>query len=261
VTPLLRIPTLNFPNHLLVCHRNCFIATTMSLKRKAADAATEASKKTKQNSITSFFGAPKPKADAPAATFDKDAWVSKLTDEQKELLKLEIDTLHESWLPHLKDVLLSPNFLELKRFLKKELASGKTLYPPMQDVYSWYVSTHTNCAHFARTIADTMQVASHAPQHRQGSHHRSGSLPRPQPGPRPLLLRAPADTRPALAQEHIHRPQERLPRLSGAAQKRGPADTVGGPRRADDQHGSHSAPIRGELAQGQGLGASDSEGD
>ncbi|KAF2242029.1 uracil-DNA glycosylase [Trematosphaeria pertusa] len=113
----------------------------MSLKRKAAEVAADAAKKPKVNaSITSFFGAPKPKADA-AAKFDKDAWVAKLTDEQKELLKLEIDTLHDSWLPHLKDVLTSPTFLELKRFLKKELASGKTVYPPMKDVYSW--SRHT----------------------------------------------------------------------------------------------------------------------
>ena len=116
----------------------------MSLKRKAADAATDAAKKTKVNgSITSFFGAPKPKEGAAAAAkFDKDAWVAKLTDEQKELLKLEIDTLHDSWLPHLKDVLLNPTFLELKRFLKKELASGKTVYPPMKDVYSWYAPSY-----------------------------------------------------------------------------------------------------------------------
>ncbi|KAK7192894.1 hypothetical protein DPSP01_005105 [Paraphaeosphaeria sporulosa] len=115
----------------------------MSLKRKAASAATDAAKKPKVNgSITSFFGAPKPKEGATAAAkFDKDAWVAKLTDEQKELLKLEIDTLHESWLPHVKDVLLSPTFLDLKRFLKKELASGKAVYPPMKDVYSW--SRHT----------------------------------------------------------------------------------------------------------------------
>lgn len=112
---------------------------TMSLKRKAAEAATDATKKSKPNgSITAFFGAPK-KIDSVTAKFDKQEWISKLTDEQKDLLKLEIDTLHDSWLPHLKDVLLSPTFLELKRFLKKELASGKTVYPPMRDVYSWYV--------------------------------------------------------------------------------------------------------------------------
>ncbi|KAF2267672.1 uracil-DNA glycosylase [Lojkania enalia] len=120
----------------------------MSLKRKAAEAAPEAKKVKPNASITSFFGAPKPKPGAPAsatstaaANFNKEEWVAKLTDEQKDLLKLEIDTLHESWLPHLKDVLVSPQFLELKRFLKKELASGKTVYPPMKDVYSW--SRHT----------------------------------------------------------------------------------------------------------------------
>lgn len=117
----------------------------MSLKRKAAETATDATKKSKQNgSITAFFGAPKPSpnskapSSAAAARFDREAWISKLTDEQKELLQLELDTLHESWLPHLKDVLVNPQFLELKRFLKNELSSGKTVFPPMKDVYSWY---------------------------------------------------------------------------------------------------------------------------
>jgi uracil-DNA glycosylase len=111
----------------------------MSVKRKAADLATNSAKKTKANgSITSFFGAPKVTSKAEA-DFDKDEWVAKLSAEQKNLLKLEIDTLHDSWLPYLKDVLLSPTFLELKRFLQKELGSGKTVYPPMKDVYSWYV--------------------------------------------------------------------------------------------------------------------------
>lgn len=116
----------------------------MSVKRKAADAATDASKKPKMNgSITAFFGAPKSSLNSPAKSasatkFDRHAWVSKLTEEQKDLLQLELDTLHESWLPHLKDVLVTPQFLELKRFLKKELSSGKTVFPPMKDVYSWY---------------------------------------------------------------------------------------------------------------------------
>lgn len=115
----------------------------MSLKRKAAELAKDAKKPKPNASITSFFGAPKPKpASEVAATFDKAAWVEKLSDEQKDLLKLEIDTLHDSWLPPLKDVLVSEQFLELKRFLKKELSSGKTVYPPMADVYSWYAYIH-----------------------------------------------------------------------------------------------------------------------
>lgn len=69
--------------------------------------------------------------------WDKDAWVAKLSDEQKELLKLEIETLHESWLQHLKDEVTSTSFLSLKKYLKKEKETGKTVYPPLEDVYSW----------------------------------------------------------------------------------------------------------------------------
>lgn len=128
-----------------------------SLKRKAGDIAADAAKKPKANgSITSFFGAPKnnpstsstnPAQPASGATvpetqpikFDKEAWVAKLNDEQKELLKLEIETLHESWLGALKDEVVSKEFLDLKRFLKKEGEMGKKIFPPMEDVYSWYV--------------------------------------------------------------------------------------------------------------------------
>lgn len=134
---------------------------TTPLKRKAGELATEAAKKPKANaSITSFFKQPaavsKPAgataqtsplssstnpstADAPVAApeFDKEKWLEKLSSEQKELLKLEIETLHESWLAQLKDEILTKDFLELKRFLKKEKESGKTIFPPMEDVYSW----------------------------------------------------------------------------------------------------------------------------
>ncbi|KXT03766.1 hypothetical protein AC578_722 [Pseudocercospora eumusae] len=131
----------------------------MSLKRKAADLATDAVKKPKANaSITAFFGQPKTNPEpsstnpskpassptAPATVqpkFDKDAWIAKLNDEQKQLLKLEIETLHESWLAVLKDEVVSKEFLDLKRFLKKEVETGKKVFPPSEDVYSW--SRHT----------------------------------------------------------------------------------------------------------------------
>lgn len=107
------------------------------------------------SSITSFFGQPKSstgdavinaatkgvQGSTVAAKFDKEAWVAKLTDEQKELLKLEIDTLHDSWLAHLKDEVTSSEFLNLKRFLAKEISSGKKVFPPMEEVYSWYVTS------------------------------------------------------------------------------------------------------------------------
>ena len=118
-----------------------------TLKRKAADLAAADAKKPKANgSITSFFGASSTSSTtsstAPASTakFDKDAWVAKLSEEQKSLLQLEIDTLHESWLAYLKDDVLTEKFLNLKRFLKKEKEEGKQIFPPLEDVYSWSVA-------------------------------------------------------------------------------------------------------------------------
>lgn len=60
-----------------------------------------------------------------------------MTAEQKELLQLEIDTLDESWLAQLKEEVLTPEFLALKRFLKKEKESGAKIFPPENDIYSW----------------------------------------------------------------------------------------------------------------------------
>lgn len=126
----------------------------MSLKRKAAPLPFNDSKKPKGNgSITSFFGAPKTISSSTngngntitqtsvsgATKWDKDAWVKKLSEEQKQLLALEIGTLHESWLKELKDEITSESFLELKRFLQREALGGKKIFPPSEDVYSWFV--------------------------------------------------------------------------------------------------------------------------
>lgn len=133
----------------------------MSLKRKANEAVLSEAKKPKANgSITSFFGPPKtvsttakvngtsidktpssPASSAPVVVkkFDKEAWIKGLSAEQKDLLALEIGTLHESWLKELKDEVTSKEFLELKRFLKKEHETGKKIFPPAEDVYSWFV--------------------------------------------------------------------------------------------------------------------------
>ncbi|KAK4197869.1 putative uracil-DNA glycosylase [Triangularia verruculosa] len=137
-----------------------------TLKRKAgAQTGGADAKKVKQGSIMSFFGnsspatgptksssaaaAPTtpnssfsaPQPDPAAARFDKAKWVATLTPEQKKLLQLEIDTLDESWLVHLKDEIVTKEFLDLKRFLEREYAAGKKIFPPKEDVYSW--SRHT----------------------------------------------------------------------------------------------------------------------
>lgn len=132
-----------------------------TLKRKAGPltGSTADQKKPKKDAtLTSFFGAPKP---LPAAAktngsntaaaqevapvkFDVEKWTATLTPEQKSLLKLEIDTLHPSWLAHLKEDLTSGWFLELKKFIQKEIDSGKKVFPPLEEVYSWYVSCTTS---------------------------------------------------------------------------------------------------------------------
>ncbi|DAA73680.1 TPA_exp: Uracil-DNA glycosylase (UDG) [Trichophyton benhamiae CBS 112371] len=109
------------------------------MKRAASITSKEAKKP--KSTITAFFasspGSGTAASAAPRAAFDKAKWTSSLTAEQRELLKLEIDTLDESWLAHLTDELLSREFLALKRFLRDEKKSGANIFPPEQDIYSW----------------------------------------------------------------------------------------------------------------------------
>lgn len=123
-------------------------------KRRAEDTSPSSSAKKPKtdSSITSFFGQPKitPAAShgtissdssSAASKFDKEKWIATLSEEQKRLLKLEIETLDPSWLSYLKDEITQPSFLELKRFLEKEVKAGQKIFPPMNEVYSW--SRHT----------------------------------------------------------------------------------------------------------------------
>ena len=94
---------------------------------------------------------------APPAKFDKGKWVEKLTPEQKDLLALEIASLDESWLSQLKDEIVTKDFLDLKRFLKKEHDNGKKIFPPAADVYSWYVRNHTRPHFLSSDVTDSTQ--------------------------------------------------------------------------------------------------------
>ncbi|RCI13123.1 hypothetical protein L249_1289, partial [Ophiocordyceps polyrhachis-furcata BCC 54312] len=118
------------------------------LKRKSGSSLpveAEAKKLKVNGNIASFFEAPKPKPGTESSTtavkFDKQAWIAGLSTEHRELLELEIETLDDSWLAHLKDEVTTKEFLELKRFLERETAAGKKWFPPKEDVYSW--SRHT----------------------------------------------------------------------------------------------------------------------
>lgn len=67
--------------------------------------------------------------------FNKEQWVASLTPEERELLQLEVTTIHITWLVFLHKELTKPYFLKLKRFLKSQ--SGKTVFPPPEHIYSW----------------------------------------------------------------------------------------------------------------------------
>lgn len=144
-----------------------------SLKRKSEGplASADGNKKPKVNaSITSFFGAPKSSpagagtgtssapssspAEPASSSWNKDKWVAGLTVEQKRHLQLEITTLDPSWLQHLRDEITTPEFIALKKFLESEVKAGKKVFPPREDVYSWYVLSFlpTYAAHNAPVL-------------------------------------------------------------------------------------------------------------
>lgn len=67
--------------------------------------------------------------------FNKDQWVATLSEEEKRLLALEINTLHITWLACLHKEIVKPYFLKLKQFLRSQM--GKTVFPPPGKIYSW----------------------------------------------------------------------------------------------------------------------------
>ncbi|KAK2762812.1 uracil DNA glycosylase [Arachnomyces sp. PD_36] len=121
---------------------------TPNNKRNAShlsSSTTDAKKPKANGSISAFFKPPKSSQGnsnaPPTVNFNKEKWVASLSPEKKELLQLEIDTLDESWLFHLKDEIVTNEFLNLKRFLQKEMSSNTKIFPPPEDIYSW--SRHT----------------------------------------------------------------------------------------------------------------------
>ncbi|KAK9364646.1 uracil-DNA glycosylase-like protein [Lipomyces kononenkoae] len=71
------------------------------------------------------------------ALFDKQKWIDSLVPEHRDLLQLEISTMHESWLAVLSSEMTKPYFLNLKRFLVQEHRSNQKILPLAPDVYSW----------------------------------------------------------------------------------------------------------------------------
>ncbi|KAG0318579.1 hypothetical protein BGZ97_003564 [Linnemannia gamsii] len=60
-----------------------------------------------------------------------------LSDEKRELLRLEQDTIDATWLRALQSEFTKPYFIELKKFLKQEVLNKQQIFPPTPDIYSW----------------------------------------------------------------------------------------------------------------------------
>ncbi|KAF8608151.1 uracil-DNA glycosylase [Ceratobasidium sp. AG-I] len=74
--------------------------------------------------------------------FSMDEFEKSLTENQRRLLQLEIETLSKSWFKVLKDELKKPSFIKLKEFLWEEGVKDKNtpckkVYPPAEDIYAW----------------------------------------------------------------------------------------------------------------------------
>ncbi|KAF8742665.1 hypothetical protein AX14_002895 [Amanita brunnescens Koide BX004] len=78
-----------------------------------------------------------------AIPFSLSAFQESLSEEEKQLLALECDTLGKSWLKVLKDEIRKPYFLDLKRFLWKEgvqwpeIPKNLKVFPPPNNIYAW----------------------------------------------------------------------------------------------------------------------------
>ncbi|KAF8456772.1 uracil-DNA glycosylase-like protein [Kalaharituber pfeilii] len=156
-------------------------AKTMSTKRKAPPSNDTPNK---ARAITSFFtsagGGSSASNDPPKTNFDKSSWVASLNEEQKRLLKLEIDTMDVSWLAELKAVLVAEQFLALKRFLEEEKKGGQVIFPPENDIYSW--SRH--CPFYKVKVVVLGQDPYHG---KNQAHGLSFSVRPPTPAPPSLV--------------------------------------------------------------------------
>ncbi|KAG0670282.1 uracil DNA glycosylase [Maudiozyma exigua] len=67
----------------------------------------------------------------------KSDFVDNLTDMQRNMLQLEIDTMDPTWFNHVSEEFTKPYFLAIKAFLRSEAAKKATIFPPEKDIYSW----------------------------------------------------------------------------------------------------------------------------
>lgn len=80
----------------------------------------------------------KPDSVSQSTTFKSKYADENLSDLQRKMLSLEIDTLEDTWFEKLSSEFKKPYFLGIKSFLANEKTVKKaTIFPPEEDVYSW----------------------------------------------------------------------------------------------------------------------------
>ncbi|KAK7205581.1 uracil-DNA glycosylase-like protein [Myxozyma melibiosi] len=104
---------------------------------KPATAKAEVSFSSSSTSSSSTSSTPPSTPSTTPTPFDREKWSASLTPEQRDLLDLEINTMHPSWLAALHKELTQPYFLSLKKFLLSEDTSHQKILPPARDVYAW----------------------------------------------------------------------------------------------------------------------------
>ncbi|KAI0749486.1 uracil-DNA glycosylase [Daedaleopsis nitida] len=87
------------------------------------------------------------KTDTPilnSIPFSLSEYQKKFSEEEKQLLELECETMGRSWLKVLKDEIRKPYFLELKKFLYDKGVRGPEnskpnldIYPSPKNIYTW----------------------------------------------------------------------------------------------------------------------------
>lgn len=116
------------------------ILQLMSSKRVLSDSNREENGK-KRTKITQFFQKINVKKEEEVkqvglSKFKQD-FIKKLSDEEKELLELEINTMEDLWFEKLHKEFTKPYFLKLKKFLKTQYDNKVLVFPPKEDIYSW----------------------------------------------------------------------------------------------------------------------------
>ncbi|CDR39446.1 CYFA0S03e03444g1_1 [Cyberlindnera fabianii] len=98
------------------------------------DAVIESSKLVTEASNQEIL--PSNSSDISLSEFKK-TFVKSLTEEQRQLLDLELSTMEDTWFKALHKEFTKPYFLQLKQFLQAQEKAKVKVFPPKEDIYSW----------------------------------------------------------------------------------------------------------------------------